>query len=123
MENKMRDKLTDIIGTHTDCTMSQDSCLADAIIDALPSMVVPLVWEYPRDFPYMVANTKLGIYSISSDEDSPSRMMLNFALTDESSFTRWSIELENGVFEPEELQQKAQAHHVTVSCAAFGVVA
>ena len=101
MENDMRDKLTDIIGTHSEFTRSQDSCVADDIIDALPTMVVPLVWALhsPDDQPFWSANEYV-IQSMPRDT--------------------WQF-MGRPYVHIGEAKAAAQAHHVAQIMAAFGI--
>jgi len=121
MENDMRDKLTDIIGSHTDLTRSQDSCVADDIIAALPTMVVPLVWEGVADDCFVSCDMGTHSYEITVVDTLERRGDYSWGVAYVQSGYR-----DKDVPTPyqatfDQAKAAAQAHHVTQIMAAFGV--
>ena len=103
MENEMRDKIADILWESEGGFEMTCYVLADDIIAALPSMVVPLVWErngshWAGGHGYVIR--KMGGQYTLTVRNKPYRQFDTIC--------------------PAILA--ANAHHVTVSCAAFGVV-
>jgi hypothetical protein len=45
-DESMRDSIADVLGGGYECTLDQMYDIADAIIEALPSMIKPLVWVH-----------------------------------------------------------------------------
>lgn len=102
----MRDKIADVpyMGT----TIGRG--VADAILAALPSMVVPLVWDGFRSGPYYIEVEAGGIAKLfcnsERDEDGNIDCMTGGYLT---------------LVSIEDLKAAANAHYVAQIMAAFGI--
>jgi len=112
VQDSMRDKIADILDKERKWPDAPET--AGAIVDALPSMVVPLVWEagdgITASQEYLSAHSSMGgsywtlegELGCSFDMDAFNEAVFNSA---------------------DEAKAAAQIHHVTQTMAAFGVVA
>lgn len=104
MENEMRDKIADVLWESKGGFEMTCYVLANDIIAALPSMVVPLVWDELGD---RWETVTCGRIQITQHGCAPS----------------WDLSCAgNGYFDTlEAAKAAAQAHHVTTIMKAFGI--
>lgn len=114
MENDMRNRIARVIIDQVPLTGNQAWGHSDAIIDALPSMVVPLVWE------------RSEINGWDEDYHTPTTKYVTKYTIRCAYSNGWEL-FGSGKFSyhksADEAKAAAQAHHVTQIMAAFGVVA
>ena len=121
MENEMRDKIADILWESEGGFEMTCYVLADDLIDALPSMVVPLVWEGVADDCFVSCDMGTHSYEITVVDTLERRGDYSWGVAYVQSGYR-----DKDVPTPyqatfDQAKAAAQAHHVTQIMAAFGV--
>jgi len=135
----MRETVAEIISEYvgqgsmhskTSCGRTAELKAADAIIAALPDMVVPLQWEdHPLNGEPVLSRAKVagGAYFICDDTDDFTGYYLVYVSCDD---VRWwqsvrstSVELQSHFHDDDiaPLKAAAQSHHVAQVLSAFGI--
>jgi hypothetical protein len=108
----MRDQIADIIGKQT--FMDSPSFVADAILEALPDMIAPLVWDaHPDDDEW---------YAVTSDSNYGPEMGYTVLKNSKGNFNvymRSGDEKLGNLPTLEKAQDAANAHHRAAIMAAF----
>jgi hypothetical protein len=111
----INDKIADIIAEHW-CSLTgniDQHDMADAILEALPDMIAPLVWEHMIKVGYWRSQSALGLYECGFDDGW-------WATLDGYQSWEWEPEEDPRSYSTEfAAQDAANTHHRAAIMAAF----